>query len=890
MVTLCRWLAVILLLGLVPRFASAQETPESRAFKSAARAFQDGAYEVAERGFRQFVAAFPQSPLIHEAVLLQAQAAVKQTNLNTAILILNSHVAKAGLLTDQYRYWLAMAYLRGSNYTAAADSFALISRQFATSPLLLEAGHGEALARFRLREFDRVIALLQSPTGAFQQAAKARPNDELTSRGHLLLAEALAEQRQYRAAEAEAERLASENLAIEFRWDQQYLMYRIQMADQRLAEALATATNLVALAAGTSRPGLAADSVALQAGILQRMNRLDEAIQIYTNNLAEAVPADRQRLALLNVIELILAQNRVEEAGQMLETFLAQRPDDAASDVILLTSGELHLKLHLNGASSNATSAAVSPGVDPATNHLQLALAQFEKLRATSTNSLWQGKALLNIGWCYWLDQKIPDSATAFRSAAELLPFSEDQAVARFKLADALHQQGNPAGALSEYRALTNDFARLPRVRDTLFDQALFQIVRTSIDLGDEQSATNAMGLMLELYPESSLGQRSVWLVGQELIRIRRPADARRIFTDFVKKFPNRALQPKIELAIARTYFRENNWAQALGRYEDWLVRYPTNELRPRAEYNLAWANDKAGSASKAMQLFTNFVHRFPTNELAPQAQQWVAEELYRQGNYREALINFQTILENTNWPTTNLTYQARMMAGRSAYAAQLWKNADDHFSKLINDLSRSDDLVAAAFFALGDTRRNQDATPGAPLQRFIDARDAYAKIPQLHPTSALVPLAWGSIGDCCLQLASQDAKQYEMATNSYWRALTNALADISVRSQAEFGIARALELQAAGKPAEESANWLAGAFDHYYSIVIGSNLRAQEEPDPFWVEKAGVAAARIKEEQKQWPTAIRIYERLQEVLPPLRPRLQDRINRAREQLRKEQN
>lgn len=882
----CWWLAAAALILLATRPIVAQESTESRAFKSAARAFQDGAYDVAERGFRQFITTFPQSPMLHEAVLLQAQAAVKLTNLTGAVSILNTHVAKAGLLADQYRYWLATAYLQGSNYAAAADSFALIPRQFTNSPLLLEAGHGEALARFRLRDFDRVITLLQSPTGAFQQAAKSRPNDELTIRGHLLLAEALAEQKQYWAAEAEALQVAKKNLTPEFRWDREYLLCRIRSADQRLADALVSATNLVLLAAETARPGLAADSVALQANILQRMNRLDEALQVYTNNLAETVPLDRQRLALLNIIELKLAQNRTEEAGQMLEKFLAQQPDDAASEVGLLTSGELHLKLHLDGLSTNSTT--VAPGPEATTNHLQLALAQFEKLRAISTNGFWQGKALLNIGWCHWLERKMPESVTAFRAAKEILPFSEDQAVARFKLADALQFQRESAAALTEYRALTNEFALLPRVRETLFDQALFQIVRASIDLGDERSAAIALSQVLELYPESSLSARSVWLVGQELIRINRPADAREIFSDFVRKFPGRPLQPKIELAIARTYFRERNWPMALTNYNEWLMRYPTNELRPRAEFNLAWANEKAGQRRNALQLFTNIVARFPTNELAPLAQHWVAEDLYRHGNYRDALINFQIILENTNWPTTNLTFQARMMAGRSAYAAQLWKNADDHFTQLINDLSQSDELVAEAWFALGDTRRNQESTPGGAAQRFIEARKAYSKIPQLHPNSPLVPLAWGSIGDCALQLAAQDPKEYESATNAYWRVITNGLADISVRSQAEYGLGRAFELQAPGKPSEEGAGWIAGAFEHYYSIVIGSNLRAGDEPDPFWVEKAGMAAARLKEEQKQWSTAIRIYERLHEVLQPLRPRLQDKINKARENLRKE--
>jgi hypothetical protein len=206
----------------------------------------------------------------------------------------------------------------------------------------------------------------------------------------------------------------------------------------------------------------------------------------------------------------------------------------------------------------------------------------------------------------------------------------------------------------------------------------------------------------------------------------------------------------------------------------------------------------------------------------------------------------------------------------------------------LLNDLS-SDDLVPEAFFALGDTRRNQDASPENPLQKFVDARDAYAKIPQRFPNSRLVPLAWGSIGDCSLQLAAKDAKQYGNAIHAYGKVVTNVLADVSTRSQAEYGLARALELQASGKSPEESAALLKSAFEHYYNVVIGENLRDKEESDPFWLEKAGLSAARVAEEQNQWSVAINIYERLIgiEGLAPVWSRLQDKIKKvkkAREQ------
>jgi TolA-binding protein len=893
--TVVQWLFVAtLLIGSTPGALNAQESPESRAFKNAARWYQTGVYDTAEREFRKFAADFPQSPMLAEAILFQARAALEQTNVAGAISILNQHLPKAGLLTDQYRYRLGTAYIQSSNYTAAAESFALIARQFPNSALLLQAAYGEALARFKLRNFDQVIRLLQDTNGVFNQASATRSSDRFAVSGSLLLAEALFEQRRYGEAEQTARNLSGKDLPLESEWDRQYLLCRIQIASQRPLEALLQTTNLVRLATETGSQGLVADSVALRAGIFQQLDRLDEAVQAYTNNLAGSVPPDRRRLALLNVIELKLGQDDVIEAERMLLAYLAERPDDAASDVARLTAGELQLKRHFSQSAPMLTNGVAVPS--PATNRLQLARAQFENLLESNTNSPLRGKAWLNKGWCHWLEGQVGESAEAFRQAVQLLPFSEDLAVARFKLADALFMQHDYTNALFFYRSVTNDFAAMPRVRKSLLDQALFQIVRVGVELGDVDIATSAMNQLLQEFPESSSSERSLWLVGQELIRSRQQENARSVFTNFVHRFPERPLLPKVELAIARTYFYEDDWPAAIREYEKWLDRYPTNELRPRAEFNRAWATARAGSRSNAFELFTNFVTRFPNDEIALSAQYWVAEEFHRRGNYVEALASFQRILENTNWLVTNLTYQARMMAGRSAFAAQLWNRAVEHFTTLINDTEhRHVELVAEAFFALGDTYMSEDVIAARPpLDKFVEARKAFEKIPQLsmfatnRVAQRLVPLAWGRIGDCSLQLASQDPKQYANATNAYGQVITNELADITTRSLAEYGLGRVLEAEASDtRTAPERADLLKRAFEHYFAILIGQNLRSAEKSDPMWIEKAGFAAARLKETQGEWRIALNIYQRMMDIeeLAALRPRLQDKISKARERL-----
>jgi len=884
-------LLLSLLAGLLlaPPRSAAQETAESRAFKSAVGFFQTEVYGRAEREFQLFVETYPQSTLRAEAILFQARAAMYQTNLAGAISLLSAHVAKAGPLADQYFYRLATAHFQTNNYPAAVESFLRVTSQFTNSPMLLEASYGEALARFRLREFRRVVILLRDPQGAFQQASRARPTDVSTLRGQLLLAEALLEQKEFREAEAAAREMAEESLTPEIRWDRQYLLCRILVADQRLPLALAQTTNLVSVAAATASRLLLADSVAMQADIFQQLNRLPEAALAYTNNLAETVPADRRRLAFLKIVEIKLALDEVDEAAQMLQLFLLRQPDDTATDFILLAAGELQLKLHLRAPADNTTEGSAVPGPSAATNHLQAALVQFDQLINGYPNSPLRGKAFLDKGWCLWLDDKVPESALAFSGATNLLPFSEDLAIARFKLADALYRQGDYTNAIGLYRALTNDLTRLPRVQETLFEQTLYQIVRASIESGDAAGAAAAMQQMLEWSPTSELSERGIWLVAQDRMRLRKPKEARAMFDQFIRRFPERPLVPEVELAIGRSYQLDDNWPAALQVYEEWLDHHPTNSFRPTAEYCRALATGRCGNASNAFHLFTNFVASFPTHRLARQAQLWVAQEYLGQSNYREAVRQFQLVAENTNWPVDRVTWEARMLAGRAAFAGQLWKDAEGHFTLLINNRECPDNIVAEAEYAYGDTLLSENnAEPGDPMKRYIDARNTFSLIKQNYPNHPLAARAWGRIGDCNLQLASKEPEQYRNATNAYAQAMGHPAADIDTRRIAEFGLAHALKLQAAGKPPTESISLLKAALDHLLNILLGSNLQDGEEPDPLWIYKAGMDAARVAEDLKQWSMAVRIYERLQTSLPALRPRVQDKIRKAQEQSRAE--
>ncbi|HEY0457374.1 MAG TPA: tetratricopeptide repeat protein, partial [Verrucomicrobiae bacterium] len=421
-----RWarflLALLIVIWPLLYNASAQqaENPaETAAFVNASRSFELATYERAEREFAEFVRSFPESTRVPEAILMQAQALLKQKKLAPCIDLLTSNAPKAGVLADQYYYFLGDAYMQSTNYTSAAGSFARLIREFPNSSRLLESSYGEALARYKLSDWEKVIELLRAPESTFQKVARDRANNELVARGYLLLTEALYARQDYKGAEEALRLMPDKDFLPEFKWRRQYELCLVQLAAQHLDEALRNTTNLLAYAAETGQRQFQAESSQLQARILEHLDRLDEAARAYAKNDSDGFPPELRKLALVQVIHLTLTQNKLAEATQKIDAFLILHPNETNSDAALLTLAELHLRQY---AASGATKQTTPTASAPAGNLLAQALGELDSLLKNFTNSAFAGKAQLDRGWCLWLQERLPESLAAFKAATELLP------------------------------------------------------------------------------------------------------------------------------------------------------------------------------------------------------------------------------------------------------------------------------------------------------------------------------------------------------------------------------------------------------------------------------------------------------------------------------------
>jgi TolA-binding protein len=885
-----QWLLIALISAAGAGGVLAQGSAERNDFRVATNLFASRIYDAAERSFADFVHKYPPaSKLRPAAILYQAEARFKLTNYDGALSLLSTNLTAAGPLTDRYLEQMGEAYFYCSNYPAAADTFHRLAApgNFPASPLRLEAAVREGESHARAGDWRGVIGLLDDSTGAFQTTVAAAPTNPFVAPGYLLLSEAFFTLTNFDAATANLQKFEGRKLPPDVDWRRWYLRCSIEEAQQRDDEALHDATNLLTIARMPGQGGYLADSVALNAGILERLHRYGEAIDTYKLNLTGGVPDARQHEALMNITRLYVAQGQISGAMDTLKTFLEHHPEAAATDLALLTLGELELTQSLAAAPPTGTNYAVS-------NVVQQALGHFQDLTTRFPSSPLAGKGWYDAGWCWWLEGQMTNRAAlsnclaAFGQSIERLGAGADKAVAWFKCGDAELALSNYPAAVSNFQRVVAVDTKSPEINDasdTLCERALFQEVLAAVAAGEADVATNALEQLFAQYPRSFDGPGALLCAGQGLIQQHDPASARRLFLEFEKLAPGSVILPKVQLAVAQSYEAETNWPEAINNLDNWVLAHTNDANLPFVEYSRAYDNWQAGRETNALALFAQFVARFPTHELAARAQFWIGTYYFNHGDWRNAEATYKEV--STNSPVSDLNYKALMMAGRCAMARAKPSDAVLYFTNLTsNPKSCPTNIYLQALFAYGDAllteaHSDQPGETNGPAT-VASARDIFNLVREQDPSSPMVPLAWGKIGDCRLELATNYAAQYLGASNGYAgplpttniailarsqylaasAAYTNVLscsnASVSARSQAWVGLGIVAERMAELESGTNRQAMLEQAFHDYAWVMFGGVPNPGEKPDMFWVKRAGAQAALLAELKMHDPEKAR--------------------------------
>ena len=862
---------ILLALGFSARPVFAADTHEASAFDTAMRNFKISK-ELSVQDFADFIAKYPTSVRKPEAILYEAQGMLYGGEATNAIgLLSTNHVDK---LASQYLYWLGQAYFQNGEYGKATNTFGQMIEKFPRAPDALDATVRQANALVHLDppQWPLVVQLLSSTNKPFQDALRSGAVSETVASGFLLLGEAQLAMFNNAGVESTLQALEKQKskLTMQLKWQRDYLAARLQRAEGRLDEALQTSDSLIGALDRTNR----AEGVAFRGGVLEQLanfadapdiytNYLAEAANIYTNNLAADVPTEQQQRAILKIAELDLKLGKLPDAVENLTKYLELKPPPEASDLALLTLGEARMEQAARGQ----------------TNLFDNALAQFAKLTNSYPNSPVIGKALLDQGWCLWSQGRIAASQESFRGAVDHLPFSQEQAEARFKWADTQFAAKDFAAAVTNYNSVAEKYASLPEAKNRLIERALYQSARAALNEHDLAAVSSALKNLLAWYPNSFAGPSVLLLAGQETVNQNDPAGARKLFADFEELYPDNPLRHEVRLAIGRSFEAEGNWDAAVTNYTAWSSANSNHYLMPQAQFRLAWDQYMAGRETNALMLFTNFIARYPTNELSARAQFWIGDFYFRQADMQAAEINYKAVFQNTNWPVSELTYEARMSAGRAAALRYSYKDAIPYFTNLFTP-DCPHDLQVQANIAFADATINEDSTNKTAdllyaigsLQIAVDSSSNTWETAQ----------AWGRIGDCYFELGTKDPAKLNDATNVYWNVINAPAARSAAKYEARFNLAKTIEKQAELKTGADQTDLLKEALHQYVTVVTQAQSDA-EDPSPLWIKKAGVEGGRLAESLQDWVAAKNIYTALKDLLPGMASVFEKKIAKASE-------
>ena len=868
----CRLILGLWVLSLLCVTQSRAQTSEASAFSVASKAFQDRFYERSDKELGEFLVRYANSTHAPEAQLLQAQARHQLRLFDAAFDLLNRGLPKAGSWADQYLLWMGEIQMARGDYEGAAANYGRLCRDYPLSPLRLGASYGQALAQYRKNDLPAAMDLLRNSQGEFQRISQGLTNDTVAM-GYLLLGRIAVTQNDPQQAQKGLQPLSTWKLSANLDWERYDLLARAELAAGQASSALPFTTNALSAAESSQSPTMKADTLALRGEIFRRLGRLNEALATY-DSVAQStnMPAKQQRQAALQGAELLLSQGKSAEAVARIEGFLATRPQEEGADLLHLKSGELQLDAWRIG--SDKTQLAL----------LTKARAHFDAILQQMTNSTLIGKAFLGKGWTYWEDSGLPlvsrmsEAQKAFQSAAERLIRSEDQALARYKVADTLFQQAQFASAVTNYQQVINQFGDLPGARSNLLAQAGHQIVRSLIVLGDIDEARVTMEDLVKNHPKS-LQSDEAWLaVAQQMLETEAFAEGRQLLDKFIINRPESPLRTLAELSRARSLAFDNRWAEGAVELGKWALAHTNHPALGDAQFDRAWMTFRGGDETNSFQMFTNFLGKYPMHSLAPMAQNWVADFYYNREQWGAAEQNYQRVFQTTNEIANGLGYQARLMAARTAILRQGYSDARGYLTNLLGDANCPTNLAPEAWFMLGDVIIEQRIVNSTnSLNNYIEALNAFAMITKQYAGHRLEPIAYGKSGDCYFQLASQFPEYYSKATNAYVKVLEFSTAPVAARNQAEFGLALVLEKLSETSTATLRTALLKASLDRLLNIVYAKDSEGHAS-DPYWMKRAGLAAGRISELLNNKAATTALYQRLSDDLPSLRATWESKI------------
>ncbi len=516
-----------------------------------------------------------------------------------------------------------------------------------------------------------------------------------------------------------------------------------------------------------------------------------------------------------------------------------------------------------------ATAAAIA---DDGTDDSK-AIGTLESMVVTYNKDERAGAAYQLLGQLYLKVGKMDDAVRAYTSCLSASNDPDVQRTSHFQLGLLDLKKQDWSGALDHFGNVVNDS------EDSMTERALFNSILAEAHLQDTKGVSQSATSFMKRFPKSVYSAQAATIAGDLFASLGRNDEAKTAYQSGLVPTATDDGQRILMKHYADFLYQAGSTDEALATWKDIVTRFPADSVD---------ASERALQALYEKNEMSDAQYEQKLLELEQQYAQSAsaAEVLFRLGEfyfYRQDYVKAQATLQQvaSAYPESPFAGDACFFAGQAAILHQDLASAQDLFAKV----PEGSPFKSQAKLLMARSYHDQ--------LNFTSALAAYQDVLTREKSGPLVIDANLGTGECLFDLAKQDPSNYAKAITSFDAVLNSSNGTPAQRNEA--GVRKGNCLEKMGNTDEALAVYL----DVLYGRIGNANVSSPpattspaastdqvgvnaQPPDLKWQILGGWEAARIRESQKDWRSAISIYERLEKIGGSDAQSFHDLVNKLR--------
>lgn len=388
------------------------------------------------------------------------------------------------------------------------------------------------------------------------------------------------------------------------------------------------------------------------------------------------------------------------------------------------------------------------------------AISKYQRFIALYPDNALRVSAMFRIGSSYFQKKDYVEARANFQAVLDRYPRDFFAPLAQYSIAESHLVAGQMREALFAYTKVITQYPETVKVSPL----AHFKLAWTQLQVGDFTQSLNTCQNFLNLYPTHALAKNVYLVMGNDLIHLKRHAEALTAFQRIIDLAPSSDIAEQALFTILQDQYNEKNYNSILTSYQYIFRHLPPSKSKWRSMSYLyaAEAYLSLHQVDEAKVIYEMILKVYPEDPAALYAQDGLAWAYTYKGEDSRALEEREKLKEMLAAMASTFTFSGSndMGIADSMFNQKNYEDAYQLYDKYARENPKSE-RAALALYRSGLSLYH--------LRYYTQAVETWRKLAAAFPQAKETPLAVAQIADTLFR-----AQKYPEAIAAYRNIIEN--------------------------------------------------------------------------------------------------------------------